>query len=175
MESNQESRSLIKASVIAFAIAILALVFFILPAEYNLDPTGVGKQLGLTVFNENQAATNTGAQGSSEKAPGEQNSVVLTVPAGKGIEYKLSVQQFKKVNYEWLTDGGEIYVDLHGEPAGDTSGYFESYAIATLPEMKGSFTAPFDGSHGWYWKNTSSKDMKIQLLFDGDYIIEGLK
>ncbi|WDE03407.1 hypothetical protein SG34_018650 [Thalassomonas viridans] len=174
MEPNQESRSLIKASIISFAIAILALVFFILPAEYNLDPTGVGKQLGLTVFNGDTAAGGD-SQISNNQASGEQNSVVLTVPAGKGIEYKLSVKQFKKVNYEWLTDGGEVYVDLHGEPAGDTTGYFESYAIATLPEMKGSFTAPFDGSHGWYWKNTSSKDMQIQLLFDGDYVIEGLK
>ena len=38
-------------------------------------------------------------------------------------------------DHEWLTDG-ESYFDLHGEPEGDTTGYFESYAIATTNEMK---------------------------------------
>jgi hypothetical protein len=47
-------------------------------------------------------------------------------------------------------DGTPLYFDLHGEPQGDTTGYFESYAIATLRAMKGSFTSPFSGSHGWY-------------------------
>ena len=85
------------------------------------------------------------------------------------------MKKFQKATYEWVTDGGELYVDLHGEPKGDTTGYFESYTIATTDEMKGSFTVPFDGSHGWYWKNTSEKDITIQLIFSGDYVIEGLK
>ncbi|MCP4057734.1 MAG: hypothetical protein GY738_10545, partial [Pseudoalteromonas sp.] len=63
----------------------------------------------------------------------------------------------------------------HGEPAGDTTGYFESYAIANLSEMKGSFTAPFGGSHGWYWKNNSDNPVAIQLLVKGQYKVIGLK
>ena len=94
---------------------------------------------------------------------------------GKGIEYKFHMQQHKKMNYEWLTDGEPLYFDLHGEPEGDTTGYFESYAIATLSEMKGSFTSPFTGSHGWYWKNTSDKPVAIQLMVEGQYTVIGLK
>ncbi len=41
--------------------------------------------------------------------------------------------------------------------------------------MKGSFTVPFAGSHGWYWKNTTNQDISIQLIINGDYVIEGLK
>ena len=52
MDVNQSSRSLVKATVIAVVVAAITLVLFILPAEYNIDPTGVGQKLGLTVFNQ---------------------------------------------------------------------------------------------------------------------------
>ncbi|REL37379.1 hypothetical protein [Thalassotalea euphylliae] len=166
---NQTNRSLVKATISSLVVAVIALVLFILPAEYSIDPTGVGQKLGLTVFNE------AGSTPTSASSDGEQDAVLLTVPAGKGIEYKLSMNKFQKATYEWVTDGGALYVDLHGEPKGDTTGYFESYTIASVEEMKGSFTVPFDGSHGWYWKNNSDKDINIQLLFSGNYVIEGLK
>jgi hypothetical protein len=99
----------------------------------------------------------------------------VTVPAGKGIEYKFQMAQYEKMTYEWITDGEPLYFDLHGEPQGDTTGYFESYAIATLSAMKGSFTSPFAGSHGWYWKNNSDKPVAIQLIVEGQYEVIGLK
>ena len=104
-----------------------------------------------------------------------QQVIEITVPANKGIEYKLQMEQYDKVTYEWMTDGSSLYVDLHGEPEGDTTGYFESYAIATLDTMKGSFTAPFNGSHGWYWKNTSNSPIAIQLILNGQFQIIGIK
>lgn len=170
MESNKTRRSLIKATIIAFVVAMITLVLFILPAEHNIDPTGVGQKLGLTIFSDEGTKPLA-----TQATDGEQDTAILTVPAGKGIEYKLDMKKFQKATYEWVTDGGDLYVDLHGEPKGDTTGYFESYAIAAADEMKGSFTAPFDGSHGWYWKNKSEKDITIQLIFSGDYVIEGLK
>lgn len=170
METNKASSSLIKATLLSVVVAVITLVLFILPAEYNIDPTGVGQKLGLTVFNEEGDATTAKAA-----SDGEQDFVILTVPAGKGIEYKLDMNKFQKATYEWSTDGGQLYVDLHGEPKGDTTGYFESFTIATVNEMKGSFTVPFDGSHGWYWMNNTDKDINIQLIFSGEYVIEGLK
>jgi len=169
METNKQGHSLIKATAISLAIAAITLVLFILPAEYNIDPTGIGQKLGLTVFNKVEKTV--------EDSPinKEQDSVILTVPAGKGIEYKLAMEKFSKATYEWVTDGELVYVDLHGEPKGDTTGYFESFTIATVKEMKGSFTAPFEGSHGWYWKNNTTEDIQIQLTFNGEYTIEGLK
>lgn len=169
MNTNQTNQSLIKATLIAFFIAVATLILIILPAEYNIDPTGIGNKLGLTVFND------TASEEISVSNNTEQDNVVVTVPAGRGVEYKLAMEQYQKVTYEWVTSAGEVYVDLHGEPKGDTSGYFESYTIVTSAEMKGSFTAPFTGSHGWYWKNNSAEDIQIQLIFNGDYVIEGLK
>ena len=170
MEQHQSSISLVKASLVATIIAVITLVCIILPAEYNIDPTGLGGKLGLTVFNEEPAPQSPG-----KTSTGEQESVVVTVPAGRGVEYKLAMAQFEKVTYEWTTSNGDVYVDLHGEPKGDTTGYFESYTIATSDTMKGSFTAPFEGSHGWYWKNKSDQDIQIQLIFSGEFVIEGLK
>jgi hypothetical protein len=169
MEQNLQSRSLVKATIISVVIAIFALILFILPAEYNIDPTGVGTVLGLTVFNEQPKAT------AVIKAEDDQGAVLITIPAGRGIEYKLAMKQFEKVSYQWHTNTGQVYVDLHGEPKGDTSGYFESYTIAVVDTMKGSFTAPFEGSHGWYWKNKTDKAIDVQLTFSGQYIIEGVK
>ena len=170
MESIQKSRSLLKSTVISIVVAVIALVLFILPAEYNIDPTGIGEKLGLTVFNNE--ADPTAVQLSKKD---QQDSVTVNIPAGKGIEYKLAMKKFAKASYQWTTSGAELYVDLHGEPKGDTTGYFESYTIATANEMEGSFTAPFEGSHGWYWQNKSDKDIQVQLVFSGEYVIEGLK
>ena len=52
MESNNESYSLVKSTIASLIIAVIALVLFILPAEYNIDLTGAGEKLGLTVFNQ---------------------------------------------------------------------------------------------------------------------------
>ena len=57
----------------------------------------------------------------------------------------------------------------------DTTGYFESFTIATTNQAKGSATVPFDGSHGWYWKNTLNQDVIIELKTSGNYQVIGLK
>lgn len=171
MQHTVSSKTLIKATASATAIAIVALVTLILPAEYNIDPTGIGHKLGLTVLARASAMPTKPVQIATD----EFQVIEVVVPPGRGVEYKFSMQQHNKMTYEWLTDGASLYFDLHGEPQGDTSGYFESYAIATLNEMKGSFTAPFDGSHGWYWKNESDKTVAVQLMVKGQYEVIGLK
>ncbi|MFQ3218697.1 MAG: hypothetical protein ACI8R9_001865 [Paraglaciecola sp.] len=50
MQHTVSSKTLLKASVSATLVAIVALISFILPAEYNFDPTGIGHKLGLTVL-----------------------------------------------------------------------------------------------------------------------------
>lgn len=179
MEHSVNLSTLIKASSAAIALAAIALVTLILPAEYNIDPTGIGQRLGLTVL---APATDTEAADPPALRPAptsnrtaRQQVIEITVPANRGIEYKLQMARYDKVTYEWMTDGRALYFDLHGEPEGDTTGYFESYAVATLDSMKGSFTAPFKGSHGWYWKNTSNDPVAVQLILSGQFQIVGLK
>lgn len=45
-------RKLLRSTLIALAVAVLLLVTVVLPAEYGIDPTGVGRVLGLTRMGE---------------------------------------------------------------------------------------------------------------------------
>lgn len=175
MTSHEVStRTLLKSTAAAALIALIVFVCFILPAEFNIDPTHIGQKLGLTALaKHDDAATLTVA--AANKPLKEQQIIEVIVPAGNGIEYKFQMSQYEKMTYEWQTDGEPLFFDLHGEPQGDTTGYFESYAIATLSEMKGSFTSPFTGSHGWYWKNNSNKPVAVQLIVEGQFEVIGLK
>ncbi|MFB2730078.1 hypothetical protein ACE02H_21650 [Shewanella mangrovisoli] len=175
MQHTVSTKTLVKASVSATVVAAIALVTFILPAEYNIDPTGVGQKLGLTSIAQAAEAEGAAAVMGAQASNTEFQTIEVVVPAGRGVEYKFAMPQYAKMTYEWITDGDALYFDLHGEPEGDTTGYFESYTIATSNEMKGSFTAPFAGSHGWYWKNKTDKPIAVQLQVKGQYEIIGLK
>jgi len=186
MKQNNEiptatNKTLLIATITAVALSLLIYFTVILPAEYNIDPTGVGQKLGLTVLSESVSETEISQRDSANKeAPDSfqfrQDKIKVTVPANKGIEYKFNLKEFGHLSYKWKTiDATNLYFDFHGEPAGDTSGYFESYSIATSHEMQGSATMPFAGSHGWYWKNNSSEDITIELETSGNYQVIGLK
>jgi hypothetical protein len=171
MKHTVNTRTLASAVLAATLIAILVLVSFILPAEYNIDPTGIGAKLGLTALATPQDANKQAANAT----PYSEHTATVIVPAKKGVEYKFAMGQYQKMTYEWKTEAAGLYFDLHGEPEGDTTGYFESYAIATSSEMSGSFTTPFKGSHGWYWKNNTDQAIEVSLTVKGHFDVIGLK
>lgn len=175
MQQTLPTAALIKSTAIALVVAIVVLISIILPAEYNIDPTGIGAKLGLTAFANPPIIENKSENTVKAEHKQFSDSIDVIVPAGRGVEFKFSMQKFQKMTYEWKTNGESLYFDLHGEPEGDTTGYFESYAIATLTEMKGSFTAPFSGAHGWYWKNKSNSPVSVTLNVNGEYVVIGLK
>ncbi len=160
--------SLLKCTFLAIIIAVITLVLFILPAEYNIDITGLGEKIGLTVLAQPQVPTSPAIESSEDK-------VNLIVPAQSGIEYKFYLAKHQKMTYQWHTNGALLYVDLHGEPAGDNTGYYESYTIANVQQVNGQFTTPFAGVHGWYWKNSTDNDIEVTLTTQGNYRLLGLK
>ncbi|RUA29110.1 MAG: hypothetical protein DSY77_15450 [Bacteroidetes bacterium] len=197
-------KQLLKATLVAIVLGALVLVTAVLPAEYGIDPTGVGKTLGfsklyiendddtsetLTVTDENRPVIRLEKAGSGPDvavpseaflpAPDTQYSertdeVTVTVPAGKGIEYKINVLKYGKVKYEWLTNSGVLYFDFHGEVKQKIKPeqvYFESYTIAYSNNMVGTFLAPFEGKHGWYFRNSSDKDITVNLRLKGQYVL----
>jgi hypothetical protein len=99
-----------------------------------------------------------------------QDTIDITIPAQSFEEYKLFLQDKAMLEFTWQTDGQALYFDFHGEPEGDTSGYFESYKIDTQSQANGSLIAPFSGTHGWYWKNDSKQDVVITLKIKGTYL-----
>jgi hypothetical protein len=50
MQNPPSTARLLKATAAAITLAAVVLVAFVLPAEYGIDPTGIGKRLGLDVL-----------------------------------------------------------------------------------------------------------------------------
>lgn len=106
----------------------------------------------------------------------QSNEATIVVKANKALEYKFKIDQYEKLEYEWKSDA-PLHYDFHGDPEDKQSypqGYFESYAIGNSGQAKGKVTIPYKGSHGWYWKNESAKDITITLSTKGKYNIIGL-
>lgn len=99
-----------------------------------------------------------------------QDSISITVPARGEIEYKLQLKKGATFNYLWESNGAKLFFDFHGEPKGDTTGYFKSFKKSTESKSAGALTATFDGTHGWYWKNNNQFPVGIILNVKGDYL-----
>lgn len=93
----------------------------------------------------------------------------ITIPARGDKEYKVHVAKGAIFEYSWDTKGEELFYDFHGEPKGDTTGYFKSFDKNTSTHSSGSLTTEFDGTHGWYWKNNTSSSVNIELKIGGEY------
>ena len=175
-QAPQSTVTLLKASAFAIVLALIVLVGAILPAEYGIDPTGIGKAAGLLPLANVSESTNVEVSVSKEEGAGlKEDRIDITVPAGDGLEYKLYMAKGETMRYAWSSGEGELFFDFHGEPEGDTSGYFESYTVSTADKVSGSFTASFNGSHGWYWENNSYAPLIITLKTEGQYKTIGLK
>jgi len=178
-------KSLIFSCIASFLLAVIILLIAVLPAEYNIDPTGLGEKFGLTVLAQtHEEATIEPAVIScpdpektttdKEEVNVWQDSVMITVPPKKGLEYKFHVNRGEKLEFVWKTDGSALYFDFHGEPQGNTTGYFKSFKESNQSESSGTLEAPFTGSHGWYWENKTNKAVVINLKTRGQYKIKGL-
>ena len=104
-----------------------------------------------------------------------KDTVTITIGPGQGKEYKFFVEKGAVLEYSWKTNGEALFYDFHGEPKGDTTGFFESYKKKTEKNSSGTFTAPFDGAHGWFWKNTGPVPVEITLQTKGSYKVLGLR
>ncbi|MGS0738168.1 transmembrane anchor protein [Pseudomonas sp. GG8] len=193
------TRKLVRSTVIALLTAVGLLVTVVMPSEYAVDPTGVGRALGLTQMGELkiilaqealadaappqpaapapqvaqiQPAALPAAQPATASAPAmKSNQMTVTLKPGEGTEIKLEVLKNKTVSYEWTAAGGLVNYDTHGEPYNGEKGYFHSYNKGKqVKSDKGEFTAIFDGTHGWFWRNRSNNDVTISLKTTGDYL-----
>lgn len=59
---------LVRSTLLALTVAVVVLVTCVLPAEYGVDPTGVGRLLGLTQMGETKRALAEEAEASAQAA-----------------------------------------------------------------------------------------------------------
>lgn len=200
------SRQLLRSTLIAVVVAAALLVTVVMPAEYAIDPTGVGRVLGLTQMGEMKIALSEEAAPSAavqpaaaaviqapvpaQAAPQEpvaaapmaepttapqpalkSDEVTVTLKPGEASEIKLEMRNKATVSYEWTSNGVPVNHDTHGEPYNGPKGYYHSYSKAKqITGDKGEFTAIFDGTHGWFWRNRSNRDVTITLKTKGEYL-----
>ena len=104
-----------------------------------------------------------------------EDDIEVVVPAGKGIEFKVHILKHGKMKYEWTTANREIiYFDFHGEVKQEKKPeevFYESYTITYSNNVVGTFLAPFEGIHGWYFKNTTDQDIVVNFRLKGEYVL----
>ena len=157
--------ALMKGAIWTFVGAIVVTVLFILPAEYGIDPTGIGEKIGLTrlagvaapeIDAEPRIVEGTFPQVSPDDefdfyepetlgdpfsrthdAPFRSASMVISLEAYEQVEVKAIMDQGDALVYSWrLTEGDAIYSDFHADPL-QVELYPELYWVRYL-EREGS-------------------------------------
>ncbi len=178
IEVFEASRSrILFGSLLALVLAAAILVAFILPAEFNRDPLGVGGILGISGLS--QMATISVETVNKEDTAFHQNSVSFELLPFEFVEYKYALREGSSMVYHWAvteTSNGEarsVSFDFHGESqdteAQDSEAYVESYSEGEGGRESGTFIAPFEGIHGWFWANHGSKSVTVTLQTAGFY------
>ncbi len=176
---------LLRSTAIALLVAVTLLVTVVMPAEYGIDPTGVGRVLGLKAMGEIKMAAQAGAATAAPPAPvaaaaapassavaAAQNSrtdrTSVTLAPGEGVEVKMEMDQGATVKYRWVASGGAVTFDAHGE--GSEVKFSVSYKKGQdAMQDEGMLEAAFKGQHGWHWKNRGKKPVTVELSTVGQY------
>jgi hypothetical protein len=181
------TQALIRSTVIAAVVATLLLITVVMPAEYGIDPTGIGSITGLqrmgeikrqlseeasrqqqaleTVSGESQAYS----PAASTQAAGQlEHEMQVTLAPNASTEIKVTLAKGKAVQYTWQSDGGPASFDVHGDSKALDINY-HSYGKGAERKSEGEIVAKFDGQHGWYWRNRTRETFTITLQTKGEY------
>ncbi len=188
------AKQLALGALAAAVIAAVVLVTAVLPAQYGIDPTGIGRALGLTQLNapvrtveiKDVLGGNEGvreveipefgqpvplpnpAVHQDEEGPAQTRTMTIVLPPEGETEIKTVLQPNKVILYSWQTDRGAIYCDLHGHDPAAGSDFFVRYREDQEgSNVSGSLVAPFGGEHGWYWLNYNEFPVTITLTVTG--------
>jgi hypothetical protein len=190
------TRQLIRSSAIAAVAAVVLLYTVVLPAEYGVDPTGIGRTLGLTPMGEiktrlaRETAEDGAAAQTAKPAPEPvpkaveaeptpaatpspppsasawRDAMTFTLTPGQGTEIKLKMQAGEKALFSWKVQGGVVNFDTHGDAIGRSISYEKGRAVAA---DEGELVAAFTGKHGWFWRNRGDADVTVVLQTGGAY------
>ena len=182
--STSSRRDLLRGVLIAAGIASIILTVAVLPAEYGIDPTGIGQALGLKNLSGSAVSSKaiaaagpkpvvagTSTIASRQSVPYRADTREIVLQAGQGLEVKTLLAKGATLIYSWkIKNGAKIDHDFHGEPENAKNNEFESYIEEkNVSESKGSVIAPFTGTHGWYWNNQNQEPVTVVLQASGFY------
>jgi hypothetical protein len=186
-------KQLLTSLLAAVAGAVVILVAIVLPAEYAIDPTRIGRALGLTELNApartlqvkdviggNETYREVKVPDAGEPVPLPNPAVAQIKPAapanetrtiklepGQQTEIKAVMDAAQVIVYSWKAEGGQVYTDFHGHEPGAGDAFVRYEEQQSGAEGHGSLVAPFAGEHGWFWLNISEQPVTITLQLTG--------
>jgi len=179
--------TLITSTIIAIVVAGVILATIVLPAEYGIDPTGIGKITGLKRMGEIKLSLAKEAASENslikEKAlsmpasvaqkitstQAQSHTMKITLAPDEGAEVKLKMAKGNSAKYAWSTDGGGVNYDVHGDSKKLQIKYHGYRKGSSVKRIEDVIKAAFDGNHGWFWRNRTRKTITITLNTAGNY------
>ena len=167
-----DKRKILTASLFAVILAAALLVIFILPAEFNKDPLGVGEALGISGLSKPAGVSAETVR--KEAGAFREDGVSFQLLPFEFVEYKYQLNKGGSMLYSWTTTktkaGGSspVAFEFHGE-SHEVEGYVESYSLGEGDREAGTFIAPFKGIHGWFWANHGPETVTVTLSTTGFY------
>jgi hypothetical protein len=170
-----------------FAVASVITVCAVLPAEFHLDPTGLGAAtglMGLSAAPEAKSAPAVATQAGApavlaREYPAAFRSDTIDIPLkgadeqGSELEYKVRMKPGATLVYSWSVDAPpeEFYYDFHSQqlPSPGPKEVVISHKSGIGVGGNGALVAPFEGIHGWYLQNQSLKPVVVHLKLSGFY------
>ena len=98
--------------------------------------------------------------------PQWQDEVRVVLTPGEGTEFKLTMEEGATARFSWVSEGGPINFDTHGDGGGQSISYEKGRGV---PEDEGKLEAAFTGNHGWFFRNRNDNDIVLVLRTGGDY------
>jgi len=98
--------------------------------------------------------------------PEWQDEVRVVLTPGEGTEFKLTMQEGAVARFAWVSEGGPLNFDTHGDGGGQSISYEKGRGV---PGDEGELKAAFSGNHGWFFRNRNDNDVTLVLRTDGDY------
>jgi hypothetical protein len=192
------SAKLLRSTLVAAVTAAVILVTVVLPAEYGIDPIGIGGPLGLKRMGEikvqlaGEAAADEAATARAEtervEAEGHGTEPVEAEPTGAGSpaaaadawrdEATVVLAPDEAVELKLVMKAGSVAEyswtadggTLNFNAHGDGGRQSIEYEKGRgAPGGDGALTAAFDGHHGWFWRNRSGNAVTLTLRTRGDY------
>lgn len=183
---NVKTKTLLMITGGGLVAGALIVLGAIMPAEYNVDPLGLGKLSGIgRIWAPPEKEWTPGAGMSPSYTTNIPSArTVVEIPLGSAdwpeaaLEYKFRMQPGQTLIYKWQAfneDGSPATVpvefDFHGHTLtqGDEEMTVATYSKDRALQQQGALMAPFAGIHGWYFKNHAPDPIMIRIEVEGFY------
>ena len=157
------------ATLAALLLAGIVLVATVLPAEYDIDPLGIGEVLGLRVLSApGSGSIPVRSDGLSAYRSSYRTDLrSFELEPGGFVEYKYRLEAGRAMVYSW-TATSWVRSEMHSEADTSPVGTAEFFEVAEEALARhGSYVAPFPGIHGWYWLNETDRPVTVTLHASG--------